>query len=268
MKYEYSDNILYRLPLGHIESPRFIINSLGGFLKVMNREIEFSRDFQSFSSAKTTISLSSNEARYLRFEKNMLSYYVFSNQSLEINEFKRVFKKPTGYRHTEKVRLINKGEDSLTVSSVSTNDEHFELSDLDKPVELSSGEEISFDLSFKPIRFGFYNAKLIIKTSIPKHEMIELDLFGVRKKGRSYYKYIDGVRYDRMLLEIAYTLVAESHFQEIDHKHLSIIINNVWDAGYITTAEKRSLKYIWDNYDWSKGARRSFKARYGYVLNE
>lgn len=200
--------------------------------------------------------------------ENYINYYHFSNQSLEINEFKTVFKKPTGYRSTEKIKLINRGEDLITIYSVSTSDEHFELTGFDKAIQLLPGYELSLDLSFKPIQFGFYNSKLMVKTSIRDYEMIEFDLFGVRKKGKSYYKYIDGVRYDRMLLEIAYTLVAESYFKEIDHKHLEIIVRNVWDAGYITTTEKRSLKYIWDNYNWSEGARRSFKARYGYVLND
>lgn len=192
-----------------------------------------------------------------------LSIYNFLNQSLQINDFRTSFKNPTSSKHPEKVRLINDGEDPITIHSISTEGDQFYIQGFDDAMELSPGEELNLDLFFRPDQYGFYTSRLIIKTSMPEHEEISIDLFGVRKRGKSYYRYIYGERYDRLLLEIAYSVMSQNPDKVIDYDQIRIITRSVWDAGYITTTEKRSLRYIWDNYDWSDNARKWFRIGYG-----
>lgn len=206
----------------------------------------------------------SNTSHFLKTNR-WLNYYYFFNQAFEINNFKTNFKNPSNTGNPERIKITNKGEDIITIHSASTDNQYFPLKGFSESIELQANDELILDLLFKPSQYGFYSSKLVIETSMKNHERIEFDLFGVRKKGKSYYRIINGVRYDRLLLEIAYSVMMQNSKKQIDYEEIRIITKNVWDASTITETEKRSLIYIWDNYSWSSNARKWFEIGYSWV---
>jgi hypothetical protein len=70
----------------------------------------------------------------------------------------------------------------------------------------------------------------------------------------SYYKIIDGERYDRQLLETAQQLTEGRGDGRISQKDAEIIWNQVQDGGNITATEKRTIIYLLQKLNWSDKA--------------
>jgi len=65
---------------------------------------------------------------------------------------------------------------------------------------------------------------------------------------KSYYKTIQGVRYDRALLEAAEERIYGQGDRRISKKDAEEIVELSKDGGRITETELRTLKYISENY--------------------
>ena len=73
----------------------------------------------------------------------------------------------------------------------------------------------------------------------------------------SYYKTIDGVKYDRGLLEAADAAVADGG--EISQGDAEKLLNEVKDGNSYTDVEKATVKYIRNNYTWAEDADAWFR---------
>lgn len=71
----------------------------------------------------------------------------------------------------------------------------------------------------------------------------------------SYYKTIDGQRYDRKVLELAETLIQGRGDGRISREDASQLLESVQDGRGITEIENKSLFYILDNYNFTDSAR-------------
>ena len=80
----------------------------------------------------------------------------------------------------------------------------------------------------------------------------------------SYYKTIQGVRYDRALLEAAEERISGQGDGRISLNDAEEIINLSKDGGRITETELRTLKYINDNYHFTSKAAAWFTG----ILND
>jgi chromosome segregation ATPase len=69
-------------------------------------------------------------------------------------------------------------------------------------------------------------------------------------KGKSYYKTIKGVRYDRSLLEHADELAEGG--RELDEDDAEALWEDAHDGPGATDTEKATLRYVMDNYDMSE----------------
>ena len=76
----------------------------------------------------------------------------------------------------------------------------------------------------------------------------------------SYYKTIDGVKYDRELLEAADTAVAGRGDGRISKADAATLLEQVKDGNSYTDVEKATVKYIRDNYKWTDEADAWFRA--------
>lgn len=70
----------------------------------------------------------------------------------------------------------------------------------------------------------------------------------------SYYKIIDGQRYDRQLLETAQQLTEGRGDGRISQKDAEIIWNQVQDGRSITPTERRTIVYLLEKLNWSDKA--------------
>ena len=80
----------------------------------------------------------------------------------------------------------------------------------------------------------------------------------------SYYKTIQGVRYDRALLEVAEERISGQGDGRISLNDAEEIFNLSKDGGRITETELRTLKYISDNYHFTSKAAEWFTG----ILND
>lgn len=71
----------------------------------------------------------------------------------------------------------------------------------------------------------------------------------------SDYKTIDGIRYERALLEKAESLVAGAGDGRISFEDARALLNSALDGGRITRIERRTLHYIFDHYPVTDKAR-------------
>lgn len=69
-----------------------------------------------------------------------------------------------------------------------------------------------------------------------------------KKQMTTYYKYIDGKRYDRALLDLADKLVKNTRDGRISIDDAITLFNSLSDSSKVTETEKNTLKYILDNY--------------------
>ena len=76
-------------------------------------------------------------------------------------------------------------------------------------------------------------------------------------KANSYYKQIDGKKYDRKLLEKADSFNEDD--KEINMKQAKLIWQDAEDGNKVTDCEKETVQYILDNYKCNRGAKKYLK---------
>lgn len=76
----------------------------------------------------------------------------------------------------------------------------------------------------------------------------------------SYYKTIDGVKYDRELLELADKLTKGQGDGRLSVDDAKQLYEGVADGDSYTDIEKATVKYIRENYTWTDAADTWFRA--------
>lgn len=76
----------------------------------------------------------------------------------------------------------------------------------------------------------------------------------------SYYKVIDGKKYDAGLLEAADKAVAGRGDGRISQKDAEDLLNEVKDGDSYTDIEKATVAYIRENYKWTDDADQWFRS--------
>ena len=71
----------------------------------------------------------------------------------------------------------------------------------------------------------------------------------------SYYKIIDGVKYDRKMLEVAETALAVHPGNDLEVFDAVPIWEAAVDGGTITETEQRTLDYLRQSYKWTEAAK-------------
>ncbi|MEX1003478.1 MAG: hypothetical protein WDZ35_15270 [Crocinitomicaceae bacterium] len=75
----------------------------------------------------------------------------------------------------------------------------------------------------------------------------------------SYYKQIDGKKYDAKILELADKLCAGQGDGRLSVDDAGQLIKAVDDGGIYTDIEKDTMSYIRDNYNWTDAADEWFR---------
>ncbi|MDA7803557.1 hypothetical protein N8987_03160 [Crocinitomix sp.] len=70
----------------------------------------------------------------------------------------------------------------------------------------------------------------------------------------SYYKTIDGVKYDGKLIELADRLTSGAGDGRLSKDDASTVLEAVKDGSTYTEIEKDTVKYLRDNYNWTDAA--------------
>jgi len=76
----------------------------------------------------------------------------------------------------------------------------------------------------------------------------------------SYYKVIDGVKYDRELLEAAEKAVEGTHDTQISAADAKLLLEQVKDGNSYTDIEKATVAYIRENFKWTEKADEWFRS--------
>ncbi len=79
------------------------------------------------------------------------------------------------------------------------------------------------------------------------------------KSEGSYYKQIDGVKYDRAILELAEELISGKGDGRISKADAKALWTKVSDGWSVTETEARTVQYIIDNYKFTGPAKKWFK---------
>ncbi len=74
-----------------------------------------------------------------------------------------------------------------------------------------------------------------------------------------YYKVIDGVKYDKELLEAADKAVEGQHDSMISKADAETLLEQVKDGNSYTDIEKATVAYIRENYNWTEKADEWFR---------
>lgn len=77
----------------------------------------------------------------------------------------------------------------------------------------------------------------------------------------SYYKTIDGKKYDGELIEAAEKAVAGRGDGRISLEDAEMIFEKVRDGNSYTEVEKETIAYIRDNYKWTEQADEWFRTK-------
>jgi hypothetical protein len=75
----------------------------------------------------------------------------------------------------------------------------------------------------------------------------------------TYYKTIDGVKYDKELLELADKLIAGAGDGRLSQDDAKKLLKGVKDGNVYTDVEKDTLAYLRDNYNWTDAADEWFR---------
>ncbi len=75
----------------------------------------------------------------------------------------------------------------------------------------------------------------------------------------SYYKTIDGKKYDGEIIELAEKLTAGAGDGRISMDDAKQILDAVKDGGEYTGIEKDTMAYIRDNFKWTEAADEWFR---------
>lgn len=187
--------------------------------------------------------------------ESVMSFYHSSNQSLEVQNFSPYFKAVI-HEATKRILVFeNKGTDTVTIHSVNFSQSFFSCQNKIFPVILEEGEQKKIEVSFLPRQRGLFNCELSIKTSVLNHTEILYPLTGSGRYSQSYYKIINGIRYDRELFDRAHDLLyryPQNEFSLEDAKHLVLFAT---DAHYFTAAEKNTFNYVANTFNCSDDSK-------------
>ncbi|MFN8395031.1 MAG: hypothetical protein U0176_10320 [Bacteroidia bacterium] len=84
----------------------------------------------------------------------------------------------------------------------------------------------------------------------------------------SDYKTIEGIRYERALLDKAEELVAGAGDGRISFEDAKALIDNAMDGGRITRTERRTLHYIFENYKVTDKGRAYLAEQLFHVVDD
>lgn len=92
----------------------------------------------------------------------------------------------------------------------------------------------------------------------PAREWMQTQLSKQIEEIKSYYKIIDGLRYDRKILQEAEELVQGRGDGRISQDDAELLLPLFGDFGDVTIIEERTLQYILENYSWTEAAQNWF----------
>ena len=75
----------------------------------------------------------------------------------------------------------------------------------------------------------------------------------------SYYKTIDGVKYDGEIIELAEKLTAGQGDGRLSNDDAKELLEAVKDGGNYTDIEKETMAYVRDNFKWTDSADEWFR---------
>lgn len=75
----------------------------------------------------------------------------------------------------------------------------------------------------------------------------------------SYYKEIDGKKYDKALLEAADELVDGAGDGRLSKADAEVLLEKVKDGDSYTDIEKATVKYVRENYKWTDAGDEWFR---------
>jgi len=70
----------------------------------------------------------------------------------------------------------------------------------------------------------------------------------------SYYKTIDGKKYDGAIIELAESMTAGAGDGRISKEDAAKLLAEVKDGGSYTDIEKDTMEYVRDNFKWTESA--------------
>lgn len=85
---------------------------------------------------------------------------------------------------------------------------------------------------------------------------------------KSYYKVMDGLRYDRRVLQEADRRVAGQGDGRISKDDAEFLLPLFGDFGDITIVEERTLNYLLENYNWTETAKAWFMERFDSISKQ
>lgn len=88
--------------------------------------------------------------------------------------------------------------------------------------------------------------------------LIKVFLTIIKMKKNSYYKIIDGLKFDSYLLETADKLIKGQGDGRISIYDVNILLMKIVDSGVITKIEYRTILYILKNYKLTEEAFQNF----------
>jgi len=75
----------------------------------------------------------------------------------------------------------------------------------------------------------------------------------------SYYKTIDGIKYDAEIIELAEKLIAGAGDGRISMEDAKELLEAVMDGDSYTDIEKDTMAYVRDNFKWTEAADEWFR---------
>ena len=99
-------------------------------------------------------------------------------------------------------------------------------------------------------------------------EWIEKALNSEIEKITSYYKVIEGLKYDRRILEKAGELAKGNNDNHISEKDATFLWTLFGDYGDVTIEEERTFYYLFDQYKWTDNAKQYFCDRFDAISKE
>ena len=75
------------------------------------------------------------------------------------------------------------------------------------------------------------------------------------KPGKSFYKQIKGIKYDKAILEMADSMMTGTGDGRISKDDAGILWNGAEDGTGVTECERRTLQYVMDNYNCTDAGR-------------
>lgn len=97
----------------------------------------------------------------------------------------------------------------------------------------------------------------------PAIKWLEENIASELYKTKSYFKVVDGLRYDRKLLEAADKLVADERVKQISFEDAQLLFPIVGEFEDVSIIEERSVAYVMENYRWTAKAEKWFLEQLG-----